>query len=144
MAKKPGIVKSTNSVGNLNSKGPYSAREIMSGSKAMARGEGKLTNQSGNSRGSSRATDMVTKSIAGESGKGPLTPREVIGSSKRMSCSHGVTVKNNNTNMDKNTGGYRIGAGCRTFRHGLLPQQGGGEGAGHHGQPAGHKKGFNT
>jgi len=87
--------------------------------------------------------------------KGPFKATEVFAGSKglsckagaltsargKMSCAHGVVPKNSNTNMDKNTGGYRIGAGTRTFRSGLLPAAAPGHGAGHAKQPKGHKSG---
>ncbi len=68
------------------------------------------------------------------SSKGALTKAQ-----GKMSGAHGVVPKNSKTNMDYNTGGYRIGAGCRTFRSGLLGPAGGGHGAGHASQPRGHK-----
>jgi len=85
-------------------------------------------------KGPFKATEVFTGSKGMSPSKGALKSAQ-----GKMSSAHGVVPKNSNTNMDKNTGGYRIGSGTRTFRSGLLPAAAPGHGAGHAGQPKGHK-----
>jgi len=139
MAKKSGIVKATNNIAGLAGKGPYMAREIMAGSKCMSGSRRNIETKAGDRPGPSRSTIAASKDIAGESGKGAFKPSELFPGGRKMSGAHGVVPKNTKTNMDYNTGGYRISAGCRTFRSGLLGPAGGGHGAGHASQPRGHK-----
>jgi len=142
-SKSSGVVHTTNHIAGDRGCGPLMAREIMAGSKAMSRKHGKLETKPG-SFGGGASVVKATNHIAGTPGKGPFRASEVMSGDRPMNRSHGVVPKNRNTNMDVNTGGYRIGAGCRTFRRGLLGPQGGGQGAGHKTQSKGHKSGFNT
>lgn len=58
----------------------------------------------------------------------------------KMSSAHGTNGQSKNNNMDKNTGGYRIGSGTRTFKDQAYPMAGPNKPYPKHaGQPSGHK-----
>lgn len=61
--------------------------------------------------------------------------------SGKMSSAHGTTGQSKDNNMNRNTGGYRIGSDCPTFKHEGYKTAGYSGGATKHAsQPSGHKK----
>lgn len=98
--------------------------------------------------------ETATRKIAGTSGKGPYMAREIMQGSKcmssksgalksaqgKMSSAQGTNGQSKNNNMDKNTGGYKIGSGCRTFKKEGYNLAGPVSGSPRHAtQPKGHK-----
>lgn len=59
----------------------------------------------------------------------------------KMSNAHGTNGQSKDNNMSRNTGGYRIGSNCRTFKSGLPSQPTQARGYPTHAdQPSGHGK----
>lgn len=59
--------------------------------------------------------------------------------SGKMSSAHGCNGQSKNNNMDKNTGGNRIGAGTRTFHKNGIKQYSGVKGDTRHANQPKHK-----